>query len=212
MADELPTSPSTSSRSPWFRSLRRWRALLLVLAVIAGAIAFYLAVRPSGAASTPAGGGVLPLDPQRNHSGRPPAAAIGRAAPDFRLTTLAGQPLRLSDLQGKTVLINFWATWCPPCRQEMPEIVSAYARYRDRGFAVVSVDEQEDAGTVSKWVTEFGMQFPVVLDTSGQVGRAFRAGTQFPTSLFIGPNGIITDIKYGPMDRQYLDQRLARLP
>ena len=212
MADDLPTSASTSSRLPRLRSLRRWRGLLLLLAVIAGATAFYLAVRPSGAASTPTGGGVLPLDPQRNHTSRPPAAALGRAAPDFRLTTLDGQSLRLSDLQGKTVLMNFWATWCPPCRQEMPEIVSASARYRDRGFTVVSVDEQEDAGTVSKWVTEFGMQFPVVLDTSGQVGRAFRAGSQFPTSLFIDPSGIITEIKYGPMDRQYLDQRLAQLP
>ena len=131
--------------------------------------------------------------------------------PDFRLQTLDGKTVRLSDLQGKVVLINFWATWCKPCREEMPEIVKEYTLYHDRGFEVMSVDEQEDDGTVQKWVDAFGMQFPVAMDRTGEVGLTFRAGTQFPTSLWIDPQGIVTDIKYGPMNHQYIEDHITTL-
>src|SRR5712692_10105080 len=197
-------------RREWSGGLRSVALPLLLVAAIVAAVWYLEAGRSSGTAKA-GGGGVIALDPSRNHTGQPAAAEKGRAAPDFRLTTLDGKSVRLSDLQGKTVLVNFWATWCTPCRQEMPEIVRAYGQYRDRGFEVVSVDEQEDPGTVKKWVDAFGMQFPVVLDTSGSVGQTFRAGTQFPTSLWLDRNGVITDVKYGPMSRDFFDQRLSGL-
>ncbi len=200
-------------RREWSGPLRSVALPILAVAAIVAGV-WYLQGHRSSPASKPAtGSGVIALDAARNHSGRPPAPERGRAAPDFRLPSLAGgaDGIRLSDFQGKTVLVNFWATWCTPCRDEMPEIVSAYQQYHDKGFEVVSVDEQEDPGTVKKWVDVFEMQFPVALDTSGQVGQTFRAGNTFPTSFWIDPNGVITEIHYGPMSKDFLDQHLAGL-
>ncbi|MHB8574124.1 MAG: TlpA family protein disulfide reductase [Dehalococcoidia bacterium] len=200
-------------RREWSGPLRSVALPVLVVAAIVAAVWYLEAGRSSGASSVGAGKGqgIIALDPARNKTGKPASAETGRAAPDFQLKTLDGKSVRLSDLQGKTVLINFWATWCTPCRQEMPEIVQAYSKYHDKGFEVVSVDEQEDPDTVKKWVDAFGMQFPVALDTSGQVGQTFRAGTQFPTSLWLNPSGVVTDVKYGPMSQAFLDQRLGGL-
>lgn len=196
-------------RREWSGALRSVGLPLLVVALIVGAVWYLQAGRGGVTAKPEAGLGVMPLEPRRNHTGKPPSAEKGRAAPDFRLATLDGRTVRLSDLQGKVVLINFWATWCQPCREEMPVIVQEYAKYRDRGFEVMSVDEQEDDATVQKWVDAFGMQFPVAMDRTGQVGLTFRAGTQFPTSLWIDPQGIVTDIKYGPMNQQSIEDHLA---
>lgn len=197
-------------RREWSGGLRSVGLPLLVVALIVGGV-WYLQKDHGGGAKPAAGTGVLALDASRNHTGQPASAEPGRAAPDFRLTTLDGKSVRLSDLQGKTVLVNFWATWCAPCRQEMPEIVKAYNANHARGFEVVSVDEQEDPATVKKWVDAFEMSFPVALDTSGQVGQTFRAGSQFPTSLWIDPKGVVTDVRYGPMSEDFINQHLAGL-
>ena len=196
-------------RREWSGAVRSVALPLLAVVLIVGGVWYLERGRSGGGAKTPAGLGTIPLEPFRNHTGKPPSAEKGRAAPDFRLTTLDGRTVRLSDLQGKVVLINFWATWCQPCREEMPVIVAEYTKYRDRGFEVMSVDEQEDDATVQKWVDAFGMLFPVAMDRTGQVGLTFRAGTQFPTSLWIDPQGIVTDIKYGPMNQQFIEAHLA---
>ena len=198
-------------RREWSGPLRSVGLPLLAVALIVGAVWYVEAGRGGPSAKPGAGLGVIRLEQARNHSGKPPSAEKGRAAPDFRLQTLDGKTVRLSDLQGKVVLINFWATWCKPCREEMPEIVKEYTLYHDRGFEVMSVDEQEDDGTVQKWVDAFGMQFPVAMDRTGEVGLTFRAGTQFPTSLWIDPQGIVTDIKYGPMNHQYIEDHITTL-
>ncbi len=198
-------------RREWSGPLRSVGLPLLAVALIVGAVWYLQRDHGGGSAKPAAGTGVLTLDASRNHTGQPPSAERGRAAPDFRLNTLDGKTVRLSDLQGKTVLVNFWATWCAPCRQEMPEIVQAYNANHAKGFEVVSVDEQEDPATVKKWVDAFEMSFPVALDTSGQVGQTFRAGSQFPTSLWIDPKGVVTDIHYGPMSEDFINQHLAGL-
>jgi len=198
-------------RREWSGPLRSVGLPLLVVALIVGAVWYFEYGRGGGTARGPAGIGVVALDAARNPTGKPAAAEKGRAAPDFRLKTLDGQTVRLSDLRGKTVLVNFWATWCAPCRQEMPEIVKAYTKYHDRGFEVVAVDEQESPDTVQKWVDAYGMQFTVALDTAGgQVGQAFHA-SQFPTSVFIDPSGVVTELHPGPMSEQFIEQRLAGL-
>jgi len=218
MPPELPPDESAAPdpddrpqrRREWSGPLRSVGLPLLVVAAIVAAI-WYLEFGRSSGSKAPAGLGVVALDSSHNHSGKPPSPEKGRAAPDFRLQTLDGRTVQLSDLQGKMVLINFWATWCLPCRQEMPEIVKAYSLYKNKPFEVVAVDEQEDPDTVRKWVDAFGMQFPVALDTSGEVGQTFRAGSQFPTSLWLDKNGIVTDIKYGPMSEEFLNQKLSVL-
>jgi thiol-disulfide isomerase/thioredoxin len=198
-------------RREWSGPIRSVGLPLVAVAANVVAVWIFQSGRSSGTSKPGAGQGVIKLDAARNHTGRPPAPEKGRAAPDFRLTTLDGGTERLSDLQGKTVLINFWASWCGPCRQEMPEITQAYAQYHDRGFEVVSVDEQEDPSLVRKFVNEFGMQFPVAMDGSGTVGQTYRAGNTFPTSVWVDANGVVTDVHPGPLTRQMIDQKLADL-
>ncbi len=218
MPPELPSDDSIAPlpddrpqrRREWSGALRSVALPLVAVTLIVGAV-WYLQSGHGSSSSTAAGLGVVALDASKNHTGKPPSPEKGRAAPDFRLQTLDGRTVRLSDLQGKLVLVNFWATWCLPCRQEIPEIVKEYAASKGKPFEVVAVDEQEDPDTVRKWVDAFGMQFPVALDASGQVGQTFRAGSQFPTSLWIDKNGIVIDIKYGPMSQEFLDQKLAGL-
>lgn len=209
-----PSEPSErpQRRREWNGPMRSVGLPLFAVAAIVFTVWFLQNRGIAGSAATASGTGVVALDTARNHSGKPPSPEIGRAAPDFRLQTLDGRTVRLSDLQGKMVLVNFWATWCLPCRQEMPEIVKAYAQYAQNSgntFEVIAVDEQEDAETVQKWVHDFGMTFPVTFDATGQVGQTYRAGSQFPTSVWIDANGIVTDIKYGPMNKDYLDQKFS---
>ena len=198
-------------RREWSGPLRSVVLPLVAVAAIVVAV-WYLQAGRGSAATPPRGFGVLALPAARNTTSRPAAPTVGRAAPDFRLATLDGSAVRLSDLQGKLVLINFWASWCGPCRQEMPGIVQAYNQNKDRGFVVLSVDEQEDPGTVRQFVDQFSMDFPIALDVTGQVGQAFRAGTQFPTSVWVDQRGLVQEVKYGPMDAAFLAQKLSGLP
>jgi thiol-disulfide isomerase/thioredoxin len=195
-------------RREWTDGLRSVVLPLVALAAIVAAVWYLQSSHGSGTAK---GSGIIALDASRNHTGQPASAEKGRAAPDFRLTTLDGRSVRLSDLQGKTVLVNFWATWCGPCRDEIPNIVQAYQQYKDKGFEVVAVDEQESPTIVRKFVDAYGMSFPVAMDASGQVGQTFRAGTAFPTSVWLNPDGVVSDVHYGPMTPQFLNDRLGKL-
>jgi peroxiredoxin len=209
LPDELDERPQR--RREWSGAFRSVGFPLLLVALIISGVWYFENARPGSAVKTPSGQGVIALDAARNHTGQAAAPVKGRAAPDFRLTTLDGRTVRLSDLQGKMVLVNFWASWCVECRQEMPEIIKAYGQYHDRGFEVVAVDEQEDATTVRKWVEAYGMQFPVALDTTSQVGQTYRAEKQLPTSFFVDQNGQVTDIHLGPMSLEFIQQKLATL-
>src|SRR5436853_196516 len=101
-----------------------------------------------------------------------PAPSIGTVAPDVILNGLDGGIVKLSDFQGKPVLINFWATWCVPCRAEMPAIVEASKKYEKSGLVVLAVDVQEDKTLVQPFVNEFSMPFPVGIDSTGEaVGK-----------------------------------------
>ena len=117
-------------------------------------------------------------------------AREGEPAPDFALKTLAGETLRLSDLRGKPVVINFWATWCGPCKVEIPLFDNVFQRNKDKGLVILGVNVQEQSPVVAKFVGEFGMSFPVVLDESGQVSTLYRVRA-LPTSIFVSPDGKI---------------------
>jgi cytochrome c biogenesis protein CcmG, thiol:disulfide interchange protein DsbE len=108
------------------------------------------------------------------------------AAVDFTLSTLEGESWSLADQRGKVVLVNFWATWCPPCRMETPDLVATHGKYENRGFTVVGVtlDETPDED-VPPFVERYGMQYPILLP-SAEVGGNI---TSLPTSLLIDRNG-----------------------
>ena len=192
-----------------------WRSVVLPLVVVAaivGAI-WYIESRglpfvESGSSGDSGDYGPLALPPERNPTGRDPSPEKERAAPDFLLETLGGGTLRLSDLQGKAVLINFWATWCQPCRSEVPHLVAAYDRYRQQGLEIVAVNLQEDEGTVAGFVQEFGMQFPVVIDRSGDVADKYRV-LGIPTSFFIDRSGVVRSIYTGPFVGQQSRQGIG---
>ena len=135
---------------------------------------------------------------------------VGGPAPDFRLDDLEGRPVRLADYRGQVVLINFWATWCLPCRTEMPEIESVYRAHRERGFGVLAIDMQEHAGLVRPFMAELGLTFPALLDLDGSVGRAYRARA-LPASFLVDRQGTVRYVKVGPLTAGTLEEQLRKL-
>jgi len=129
---------------------------------------------------------------------------------DFRLPGLGGE-VALADFRGRYVLVNFWATWCPPCRDEMPDLQAYYDTYKDFGFTLLAVNEQEDAATVRQFVESFGFTFPVALDLTGAVMKQY--GTQsLPTSYLIGPDGrLIKSWVPGRLSRATLERDVTPL-
>ncbi len=138
----------------------------------------------------------------------PPAPEVGRLAPDFTLIDLGGNQVSLSDFRGKTVFVNFWATWCPPCRAEMPEIEAVHQEYKDKGVVVIGVDILETEDEVSQFVQRGGYSWTFVIDTSGEVSANYRI-TAIPTSFFIDREGIIQAVAIGAMTKRAMENKLA---
>lgn len=138
------------------------------------------------------------------------APLANRPAPDFTLPVLDGTTITLSDLKGQVVLINIWATWCPPCRVEMPVIQATYEQYRDQGFTVLAVDLQEDPATVEAFMRRYGLTFPALLDRDGKVSAAYQAFA-LPSSFFVDRRGVIRAVYRGPMPRSVLQGTVEQL-
>ncbi len=133
-------------------------------------------------------------------------------APDFTLPSLDGQSLSLTGLRGKVVLLNFWATWCPPCKAEMPDLNALHKDYgADRGFVVVGVNLEEDAQTVESFVDQLELVFPIVLDRDGSVTTHLFGVRPLPTTLIIDREGFIRDAWNGQIAREAMLARLQRV-
>jgi thiol-disulfide isomerase/thioredoxin len=137
------------------------------------------------------------------------AAHVNFRAPDFSSTTLEDGPIALRDLRGKVVLLNFWATWCPPCRAEMPAIQSVYQAHPG-DMVVLAVNEAEAPGVVKDFVSPFHFGFPILLDRDAAIAQRFRV-QGLPTSYFVDRDGIIRAASIGPMDRATIESRVAAL-
>jgi peroxiredoxin len=112
-------------------------------------------------------------------------------APNFTLSTLKGEEISLSDYKGKIIFLNFWATWCPPCRKEMPSMQTLHEQMQGNPFAMIAVNLQEEKPTVEQFITDKGYTFPVLLDSTGEVGGAMYGVQSIPTTYIIGKDGEI---------------------
>ena len=142
-------------------------------------------------------------------AGRPPL--VGAPAPEIALKNLQGQEVKLSDLRGKIVLLNFWATWCKPCTTEMPAMQAAYDRLRERGFVVLAVNELEDEEKVREHIRTYKHTFPVLMDRENRVANLYGV-YGLPVSVFIDEAGIVQAyIKGGLLTEQKISEEIARI-
>ena len=160
--------------------IRRWREILIGLVLIAVSVGFYSISLKNDQPDS---------EVQDIRSGFKPS--VGDRAPDFTLPTLAGNHVRLSNYRGKLVFLNFWATWCPPCRQEMPSMESLYQRLKGRDFEMLAVSiDSKGADHVQSFVATYGLTFPVLLDPNKTVYRLYGL-TGVPETFIIDQNGDI---------------------
>lgn len=137
-----------------------------------------------------------------------PAPVVGAPAPDFTLTSLEGQPVALSDSAGQVVLLNFWATWCEPCRSEMAVFEQAQQTAGPQGLQVLAVNFDEPQPDVQAFQDELGLSFPLLLDPGAVVQRLYRV-IGYPTSYWINREGQVAAVHVGVMSEQQLSDYLT---
>lgn len=183
-------------RSGWQLLTRPWTIAALAALVVLAAVIGTMGARP---AAEPA---VAALSAEM-------APEVGKLAPTFTLATPDGTPVSLEGLRGQVVLVNFWATWCPPCRAEMPAIQAAYAQYQPQGFTVVAVTANEQPENVTSFFSSRGLSFAALLD-DGRVHSAYRA-SGLPSSFFIDRQGVVRAIYRGAMSDAVITSEVERL-
>lgn len=171
---------------------RRPLVILAVVAALALLVAIGLVVHPGSQASSQ------------------PAPRVGHPAPDFSLTNTRGELVALSRYRGHVVLVNFFATWCIPCRTEMPLINRVYMAH-GRRFIVLAVDKQEPASDVTAFVRSHRLSFTPVVDPDAGLWQTYQLGSLQPVSFWIDRSGVVRAVHYGPMDQQYIVRELRQL-
>ena len=181
---------------------------ILAVAVIVVAVGLVVVTTPLGRSGPPS-----PNDPKATQYVFDPKASIGvrpgQIAPEltvplpngttYQLTDLDGQPIRLADLRGKAVWINFWASWCPPCQSETPVIRDLAERYASRGLAVIGISVQETSlDDVRAYATRYQLGYTIATDLSGYIFRLYRP-PGLPTQVFVGPDGAIRSVVLAPL-------------
>jgi len=137
----------------------------------------------------------------------------GQSAPDFALKSATGENLRLSEYRGDVVMINFWATWCGPCRQEMPLLDDLYSRYQRVGFSLLGVNIDDDSRRAMQMVEELGVNFPVLFDQKKEVSRLYQVEAM-PVTVIVDRTGTVRHVHHGykpGYEEQYLSQIRALL-
>lgn len=140
--------------------------------------------------------------------------AKGEMAPDFNLTTLDGKTVKLSDYQGKKVILNFWATWCPPCRAEMPHMQAYYEEQAAADnveiLAVNLTEKDHGLKKIKTFKKEYGLSFPIPMDEQGETGSLYQAVT-IPTSYIVDEQGRVQTKFVGPMDQATIEKIISNI-
>ncbi len=132
------------------------------------------------------------------------------AAPSFTLTSTTGDKVDLAALKGQVVVVNFWASWGPPCRAEMPALDQVYQAKKEAGLRVLAVNQQEDASSVQAFGQQLGLSFPLLLDTDGAVNVRYQVHA-LPSTFIVDRRGIIRDTVIGPLTREGLEAQVNAL-
>src|SRR5579859_1236893 len=142
--------------------------------------------------------------------GKAPPTRVGQSLPDFTLTSLAGGAVRLADFKRQVLIVNGWATWCPPCRAEMPLLHEFYQAHQAQGFQVLAINSGEDRRTVASFIASTGYTFPVLLDP-GEIVLSSLGLRGLPTSYIVGRDGVLKNIHVGEFTAQDLQTEVAPL-
>ncbi|UQZ33432.1 cytochrome C biogenesis protein [Paenibacillus sp. PK3_47] len=137
----------------------------------------------------------------------------GQQAPDFALTDLQGNQVQLSDFEGKRVLVNFWATWCPPCKVEMPHMQNIYNDYQTKDVVILGVNmtlTEENPDAVDEFVNEQQLTFPIVMDKDGDVMQTYEI-MAYPTTYLLDANGVIREKFQGAISYEIMEKYLSEL-
>jgi peroxiredoxin len=140
----------------------------------------------------------------------PNAVKVGKAAPNFSLERLDGSEVALSDLRGKGVVLNFWGTWCEPCKAEMPALQQNYEKYKDQGLEVIGVNIGESPVTINPFIEQYGVHFPILLDRQSQITKLYRIGP-IPTTFFISPDGTVEEIFIGQLNEALIASKVEKI-
>jgi cytochrome c-type biogenesis protein len=161
-----------------------------------------------GGGSAAASDRLVTSDPDFDPSSVEEGMKVGMLAPDFTTVTPDGQEISLSDFRGNIVLLNFWATWCGPCRTEMPEFQNIYEQFSERGFTILAMDFLETPDAVTRFAEELNLTFPLGMDESGAINDSYGIA-QYPTSYVLDGNGVIVAVHAGPFLGEQLLEVLA---
>jgi peroxiredoxin len=136
--------------------------------------------------------------------------SVGDRAYNFTLEDLDGNLVSLADFQGKPVIVNFWATWCAPCRIEMPELQAAFEKHRDKELVILALDQDEPAEVASEYFyDEMGLTFTPLLDQNSAISTAYGSFGVLPSTYFVDPEGSVSAIHRGPLTQSQIDKYLA---
>ena len=205
--DEPPDIPEedeellfrTPFRRPRAGALRNILATIAVGLVIVGLVWFF--DRPNAA-------GVQAITLSASPTG--PAPRLEREAPDFSVRTLGGEDVRLSDFRGRPVWINFWATWCPPCRAEAPDIQEVYEAHESEGLVVLAISIGESTNTVADYIKRTGMTVTVGIDEGTNVAAQYRI-VGIPTHFFIDREGVLREWRIGSMSKKTMESKVGEI-
>jgi len=143
--------------------------------------------------------------PAKTSSSADPAPGrVNYPVPDLELTDLDGEPVSLADLRGRVVLVNNWATWCPPCRAEMPELEAYYRKHKDDAFVLVGVNSGDQREDVVDFIRDYGLSFPVWLDPTGMALHVFK-NNALPSSYVIDKSGTVRMVWMGAVSLEALE-------
>jgi len=136
---------------------------------------------------------------------------VGKAAPEFKLATLDGKTVSLRNFRGSPVMLNFWASWCPPCRYEMPFFQQIWEEWHGKGLVILAVNIGETAATAQKFMDDSGFTFPVLLDSDQDVALNYNIRS-IPTTFFLDEAGVIRDMKIGAfINKAAIEDKLDKI-